>query len=464
MDKESKADTGYYPYSFVDILFGGRNEYSLEHRFFNSICLFSSLAASFATITNIALGLNFTLTFFTFSGAIIFISFYYISRKRKIYKALLTPFIIYSLVGLSSVWFFNSGSEGPVVFVYLIALVFFVIMTEGRNRIIVITGFIFNLILLFFVEQRYPNLVTHYESDVVKFYDVSITFLFSFIIIYFVVAVLVRSYRDEKLISTKQRDEIAEQKKQITDSIQYASSLQQALLPSPNYIKKILPEHFIFFKPKDIVSGDFYWIKNINDYIVIVAADCTGHGVSGALMSVLGISLINEITTKKEIRKASQTLEVLRHEIKNQLNHTSLDYSINSGMDIAICVIEPNKKIMQYAGANNPLYMFRDNKLTEFKPTRNPIGITPIEIPFQNHEIEIQEGDTFYLFTDGFVDQFGGDNGKKFRSRRFRHMLLGINKKPMADQKKILEINLKYWLKNTYEQVDDMLILGFRAK
>ncbi|HAN18601.1 MAG: hypothetical protein A2X13_13770 [Bacteroidetes bacterium GWC2_33_15] len=464
MVKENKSTATYYPHSFVDILFGRRTEYSLEHRFFNSVCLFSALAAFFATITNIALQLNSILTAFTFISSIIFISFYYFSRKRKIYKPLLTHFIIYSLLGLSTVWFFNSGSQGPVIFVYLIALVFFVIITEGRNRIIVISGFISNLILLFITEMKFPSLVTHYESETVKFYDVSITFLFSFIIIYFVVAILVRSYRDEKIISTKQRDEIADQKKQMTDSIQYASSLQKALLPNQNYIKKLLPEHFIFFKPKDIVSGDFYWFRNINDYIIIVIADCTGHGVPGALMSVLGISLINEITNKKEVRKANQALEVLRHEIKDQLNHSSSDYSINSGMDIAICVIEPDKKIMQYAGANNPLYLFRDNKLIEYKPTRNPIGSTPIEIPFQNHEIELQEGDTFYLFTDGFIDQFGGEQGKKFRSRRFRHMLLGMNNKPMNDQKKLLENNLKYWLQNKYEQVDDMLILGFRVK
>jgi len=449
-------------YSYTDLLFGNREHYSLEHRFFNSVSLFSALAACFATITNIALGLNIKLIIFTLISSFILFAFYYISRKKKIYKLLIIPYIVYSLIVMSVVWFFNAGSDGPVIFVYLVGLVLFVIITEKKIRFIVITFFLLNLVSLFTIEKLYPQLIIPYESDFIRFYDVTITFLFSFILIYFVVSVLVKSYREEKIINTSQRDKLMYQKAQITDSIQYAKSLQTALLTEKILLDKIIPNHFIYYIPKDIVSGDFYWAKKINDYTIIAAADCTGHGVSGAFMSVIGISLLNEIVRRKEIKKANQALEVLRHELKETLNHTDEDYSHNNGMDIALCVIDHKKKIIQYSGANAPLYLLRKNKLIEYKPTRNPIGITPIEIPFLNNEIEYEEKDMFYLFSDGFADQFGGDEGKKYRSRRFKHLLLDIYKKPLIIQKDLIDLNLKKWMGNKHEQVDDILIFGFK--
>ncbi|PLX11010.1 MAG: hypothetical protein C0597_15775 [Marinilabiliales bacterium] len=424
--------------------------------------LFSALAACFASITNIALHLNLRLTLFTIFSSFVLFLFYYLSRKRRLYKPLITPFIIYSLIVLSTVWFFNAGSEGPVVFVYLVGLVLFVIITEGRNRAITIAFFLLNLTLLFYLERKFPNLITPYESDFIKFYDVSITFLFSFILIYFVVAILVKSYREEKAISNIQHDELIFQKNQITDSIQYAKSLQKGLLTQKKAIKKIMPEHFIYYVPKEIVSGDFYWVKKINDFIIIAAADCTGHGVPGAFMSVLGISLLNEIVRRKEILKANQALEVLRHELKEALHQSDKDYSYNNGMDIAICVINRKERKMQYSGANAPLYLVRNNKLIEYKPTRNPIGLTPLEIPFSNHEIEYTYDDIFYLFSDGYMDQFGGDDGKKFRSRRFKHLLLEIHNKPLEIQKDHLKLSLMKWMGNKYDQIDDIMIFGFK--
>ncbi len=454
----SKKETDNY----TELLFGNRELFSLEHRFFNSVSLFSALAACFASITNLALKLNIKLTLFTLISTLVMFIFYYISRKKKIFKPLITPFIIYSLIVLSTVWFFNAGSEGPVVFVYLVGLVLFVIITEGRNRFFVITFFLLNLILLFFIEQKFPQLITPYESEFVKFYDVSITFLFSFVLIYFVVAILVKSYREEKVISTHQRDELIFQKNQITDSIHYAKSLQTGLLTDHSTLKKVLPNHFIYYLPKDIVSGDFYWAKKINGFRLLAAADCTGHGVPGAFMSVLGISLLNEIVRRKEVTKANQTLEILRHELKETLNQSHKDYSHHNGMDIAFCVINEKTNVLQYSGANAPLYLIRDNKLIEYKPTRNPIGLTPIEIPFQNHEIEFQKEDIFYLFSDGLLDQFGGDDGKKFRARRFKRLLLEIHQKPLEIQKDQIALALKKWIKNKYEQIDDIMIFGFK--
>ncbi|MEE4197122.1 MAG: SpoIIE family protein phosphatase [Bacteroidales bacterium] len=450
------------PSNYADLLFGNRESYSLEHRFFNSICLFSALAAIFATLTNIVLSLNLQLTLFTLVSSVVLSFFYFLTRIRKIFTPLITPFIIFSLVVLSFIWFFNAGLEGPVVFIYLNGLIFFVIITEGRNRMIVISFFILNLVILFALEREFPELVTTYENETIQFYDVAITFLFSFILIYFVVAILVKSYREEKNISSLQHEKLLFQKKQITDSIQYAKNLQSALLPNKKTIKKIIPNHFIFYLPKDIVSGDFYWVKKIDHTLVVAAADCTGHGVPGAFMSVLGITLLNEIIRREGVNKANQALEILRHDLKNNLHQTDEGYSLNNGMDIALCIIDPKKKVLQYSGANAPLYYIRNDKLIEVKATRNPIGLTPLEIPFQNHEIAYEPDDIFYLFSDGFIDQFGGDQGKKYRSRRFKHLLLKIHRKPLEEQKQLLIENFRKWTGQKYEQLDDIMIFGFK--
>ncbi len=462
MTQTSPASENKIQSNYTNLLFGDREDFSLEHRLFNSVCLFAFCAAFLGSITNIILHLDIILTLFTVFSAIVYSGLYYLSRKRNIFAPLVMPFIYYSFIILTTQWFLNAGSEGPVLFIYLVALVLFVIITEKLKRILVIISILINLLLLFYIEKEFPNYITGYENEHIKFYDISITFLFSFILIYFIVAILVRNYHEEKSISASQRDKLLNQQKQIIDSINYAKSLQTALLTEQNSIKKIIPDHFIFYKPKDIVSGDFYWAKKVNDYTVIAAADCTGHGVPGAFMSVLGISLLNEIIRRKNIKKASQTLEVLRYELKESLNQSKKDYSYYNGMDIALCVIDHDKKIIEYAGANAPLYMLRNNKLIEYKPTRNPIGLTPIEIPCQNNEIEYESDDIFYLFSDGFMDQFGGDEGKKFRSRRFKHMLLELHDKPFDIQKKIIELNLKKWMNNSFEQVDDIMIFGFK--
>jgi serine phosphatase RsbU (regulator of sigma subunit) len=461
MQKISKSNNKEYK-TYTDLLFGNRDMYSLEHRFFNSVSLFSALTSCFASITNTALQLSYKLIAFTSFSTVILFTFYFLSRKRRIFKPLVAPFILYILIMLSIVWFFNAGSDGPVIFVYLVVLVLFVIITEEKNRIIVICSFLLNLAILFYLERQYPNIIILYDSEKIRFYDMTITFLSSLVLIYFVVSILVKSYREERIISMNQRDELIFQKNQITDSIQYAKSLQTGLLPDENTLKTILPNHFIFYKPKDIVSGDFYWVHKINGYTVIAAADCTGHGVPGAFMSVLGISLLNEILRRKEISKANQALEVLRHELKVALNQSQKDYSHNSGMDIALCVIDYKRKIIQYSGANAPMYLVRDKKLIEYKPTRNPIGLTPIEIPFLNNEIEYEDDDVFYLFSDGYVDQFGGNEGKKFRSRRFKHLLLEIHNKPLDYQKDHIKLSLLKWMENKYEQVDDIMVLGFK--
>jgi serine phosphatase RsbU (regulator of sigma subunit)/Tfp pilus assembly protein PilF len=257
------------------------------------------------------------------------------------------------------------------------------------------------------------------------------------------------------------------QKEEIISSINYAERIQKAILPPEAYITELINEHFIFYKPKDIVSGDFYWIKQINQYIILVSADCTGHGVPGAFMSMLGITYLNEIVQRKEITQANQVLNELRKEIKHALRQTGKKEESRDGIDMALCVIDTSTCIMQYSGAFNPLYIVSHNDgkpvLKEIKADMMPVGVHfSSDKTFTNHEIQLEIGDTFYISTDGFIDQTGGSNHTRFSSSGFKKLLLDICDRPMFEQKEILQQTLKEWM-GEHPQRDDILVIGARV-
>jgi serine phosphatase RsbU (regulator of sigma subunit)/Tfp pilus assembly protein PilF len=257
------------------------------------------------------------------------------------------------------------------------------------------------------------------------------------------------------------------QKEEIISSINYAKRIQSAILPPETYITELLNENFIFYKPKDIVSGDFYWINQVQHYIILVSADCTGHGVPGAFMSMLGISYLNEIVQRRKITQANQVLNELRKEIKHSLRQTGKKEESRDGIDIALCVIDSEKNIMQYSGAHNPLYLISNNNgesvLKEFKADPMPVGVHfSTDKPFTNHEIQLEIGDIFYIFSDGFADQIGGENNCRFTTTNFKKLLLEIHDQPMYEQKEILEQTLKKWM-GEHPQRDDILVIGARV-
>jgi serine phosphatase RsbU (regulator of sigma subunit) len=259
------------------------------------------------------------------------------------------------------------------------------------------------------------------------------------------------------------RDLLSIQNNAISESIVYAKRIQTAVFPQPDYIDGILKDNFVLYKPRDIVSGDFYWVRQINNIIVIAVSDCTGHGVPGAILSMLGISFLSEIVQKREITCANQVLNELRKQFKYSLRHKGEDGGIDDGLDIALCALDTETNMLQFAGANNPLYIIRNNELIEIEPDRMPIGFYPNEKPsFTNHEIQLNTGDIFYLFSDGFTDQFGGDKGFKYKAANFQKILLQNHNKPMEIQKELLEHELKIWMGN-YNQTDDILVMGVRV-
>ncbi len=250
--------------------------------------------------------------------------------------------------------------------------------------------------------------------------------------------------------------------KDMTDSLIYAQRIQEALLPSEDYFRYYFKDSFILFKPKDIVSGDFYWIGEKGDKIFVVAADCTGHGVPGALMSVIGMDIIDKTINEENIENPSQILAIMNKGLEKTFSREkNIGTIIRDGMDIGLCVIDRKHRKIEYAGAFFPLYLVRDDMLIEIKGDKHIIGMNPEGTEYKNNEIDLKEDDIIYIFSDGYVDQFGGQENKKFMYRRFRYLLLKIHSFPFSDQKSILEENLKTWMSDN-SQVDDIMVIGFK--
>jgi serine phosphatase RsbU (regulator of sigma subunit) len=236
-----------------------------------------------------------------------------------------------------------------------------------------------------------------------------------------------------------------------------------AMLPVEDLFSNAFSDHFIFFKPRDIVSGDFYWIGEDRNHIFFTVADCTGHGVPGAFMSTMGISTLNEIITNKSDLQANTVLNLLREKTKNSLHQTGKEGEAKDGMDIAFCVLHKEKKTLEYSGAYNPMFLFQEGEFKEYKGDRMPIGIYYGEKEsFTNYEINVKEGDAIYIFSDGFADQFGGPDGIKFKKANLKKLFSEIHFLPMSEQRQILEKELAKW-KGPLDQVDDITIIGVRV-
>ncbi len=261
-------------------------------------------------------------------------------------------------------------------------------------------------------------------------------------------------------LAAAQRDQIAYQKKHITDSIMYAKRIQTALIPSLELFSEKL-EHFVLYKPLAIVSGDFYWVCTQGNLQVIICADCTGHGVPGAFMSMLGITMLNEIVQGKKITMPDQIIEQLRQGIIKALKQVAAEESIKDGMDIEVCLIDFERDKLWFAGANNPLYLVRNGELMHYRADKMPVAIHYKMTPFTLHEIDLKKGDAFYIFTDGYADQFGGPKEKKFMSNQLKETIVGMNGMPMIRQGEKLDDIFEKW-KGENPQVDDVTLIGIR--
>jgi len=275
---------------------------------------------------------------------------------------------------------------------------------------------------------------------------------------------LISAQKDEiqkqKEIAESQRDLITYQKKHITDSIHYAKRIQTALLPSLELFSDEI-DHFVLYKPRDIVSGDFYWVARIDGQQMVIAADCTGHGVPGAFMSMLGVSLLNEIILNRRITQPDLVLNILRDYIIQSLKQVVQTSGVKDGMDMCVCLIDFKNNKMQFAGANNPLWMFVDGELKEIKGDKMPVAIHDTMRPFTNNVVDLKKGDTFYIFSDGYADQFGGPQQKKLLNKNFKALLQNLQDLPMLKQGARIDEFFEDWRKEL-DQIDDVCVIGIR--
>jgi serine phosphatase RsbU (regulator of sigma subunit) len=286
--------------------------------------------------------------------------------------------------------------------------------------------------------------------------------------------------RKQKDVIEKQKNLVDEKQKEIVDSITYAKRLQQAILPPDNLIQKYLPNSFILYKPKDIVAGDFYWFEHKNDLVMIAAADCTGHGVPGAMVSVVCSNALNRTVKEFGLTESGKILDKVRELVIETFEKSESE--VKDGMDISLCVLDFKNKKMQWSGANNPLWIVRsemlDNRfeteklgsnisnlnthiLIEYKADKQPIGKYAEQKPFTTNEIQLQKDDSLYIFTDGYADQFGGEKGKKYKGSKMKELILSIQVKDMDEQRELIDKSFEDW-KGDLEQVDDVCIIGVK--
>jgi serine phosphatase RsbU (regulator of sigma subunit) len=276
-----------------------------------------------------------------------------------------------------------------------------------------------------------------------------------------------RIKKENKILEDKVTDrtkEIAEKNKEITDSIQYAKRIQEALLPAKADIYKSLPNSFVLFKPKDIVSGDFYWYGERDNKLILAAVDCTGHGVPGAFMSMIGFNFLSQIVQEKGVTEPGEILGKLHKEVTNALQQNNLDSGNNDGMDISICCIDKFNKSLQYAGAYRPLIRIsKEGNVTKIEGDKFPVGGSQFDASrkYKTHTVNYNEGDACYMFTDGYADQFGGPSGKKFMLKNFYKLLEKINNESMKKQEDLIQNAFESWRGKT-EQVDDVLVIGLK--
>ncbi len=274
--------------------------------------------------------------------------------------------------------------------------------------------------------------------------------------------------RTEEVVRQKEEVErqsrkVVELYKNVTDSIRYAKRLQESILPADKRIRELLPDTFVYYRPKDIVSGDFYWFERVDDRVIFAAVDCTGHGVPGAFMSLIGHNGLNQAVKENGRARPSEVLKDLNRIAYDALHKDREQYLVRDGMDMALCSFDPARGVLEYAGANCPLYLVRNNEVLLFAPDKNAIGSFDLDgKSFTDHRIKLQRGDMVYIFSDGYADQFGGPKGKKFLYRRFRELLVEISAHPTDRQRGLLQEAFNSW-RGAHEQVDDILVIGMRA-
>ena len=370
----------------------------------------------------------------------------------------------YFFIVASSIIFFlglaiGKGSANDLFF---FPVFIFPAMLFHNKKIIVtlsLSAFALFLTMTYLLDILEPIIYVKPEiKATIRYFFFTIVFAVVFFEIYYFKNINIKFH---KLLELKNK-EIAHKNQEVIDSINYAKRIQDAILLPVDLVKNYLPNSFIIFKPKDIVAGDFYWIEESQDKVVFAAADCTGHGVPGAMVSVVCHNALNQALREYKLIDPGKILDKTRQLVIQQFSKSTED--VKDGMDISLCVLDKKNNLLKFAGANNPLWLLRkdDVEVTEVKATKQAIGRGDTEQNFLSHEIKLESGDQLYIFTDGFADQFGGDKGKKYKYKPFKDLLIANRNATLEVQSKQIIQEFENWKKDL-EQVDDICVIGVRV-
>lgn len=445
-----------------NLIVGSSRQFDLEKRLFNIAALVALMVSILSLIINIQLELPFVLNFIIVLGGLIFLLVYIKSRfYHKFYRWL---FIVSGLVIVSQTWFMNEGINGSVNYVFILALIIFLSISPKKQHLLISVIVIAILTVLHFIYFKYPHLIQAYPSKTIRINDILFTYVYVIALTALVFSAYRTNYEKERRKVIRQKNLLEQKNTYITDSIDYAGDIQQAFLQDIKHIEHYFKKHFIVWYPKDIISGDFYLFKRLPfaPYKKIaIIADCTGHGVPGAMLTMLGLSFLRDIIANTDGLTSKSVLHLLREQIIKAFTHHRHSLESNNGIDAAVCIIDYRKNTLDFAGAHRPLYIIRNNELIEYQGDRMPVGKhynTSKE--FASHTIELKNNDLIYMFTDGYTDQFGANDHRKFYTKNFKRILLENCGKPIAHQGEILNNAFIDW-KGDQDQTDDVLVFGF---
>ena len=398
----------------------------------------------------------------SFFFSILFSYLYYLSRFKNYQNIWLSTAAI--LMVLSMCWFIYGGTVGSTPYIYILSLFITTVISKPQQQSLIIFIYLSNLSVLYFLEYFYGETLIHHYNSQEYYSDMVFTFLLVLIATFLVMRFFKRTYESEREKVQTQHQIIATQHEEHLSSLRYAASLQKEIISTEDQLNFLFDDYFLLFKPRNIVSGNFYWIKQKEEFGIVVVADCTGHGIPAAFLSILGVSILDEAAEQiRELLNAAKFLERLRAKfIPHFKKSAALNEKTTDSMDMGVLIIDYTESVIQFAGANRPLILIRDNNLTPikdyseikqgethtlyvFKATKNTIGHNHSEQRFINHTIEYCPADTFYLFTDGYADQFDETNKKKFKIEQLKKELLKIQSLPMATQGEYLNSIHKKW-------------------
>jgi serine phosphatase RsbU (regulator of sigma subunit) len=366
-------------------------------------------------------------------------------------------FVILADVSYASLEMPGAGFE---YFLVPLGLIPFILSNHTPTQLFLLTTAITFFFLRLYISEHHYTPHDTINPKVASATYAIVLFMVFVLCALFVIKFKTASSKYEGIIE-RQLVEIRQQKKDILDSIIYAKRIQGAMLPPPDEMHRTMSEYFVFYKPKDIVSGDFYWLETHHNKIYVAVADCTGHGVPGALLSVMCTNALARAVKELNVTMPSLILDKVNELLEEHFKVTKGE--VTDGMDINLCCIDLASGLLQYSGAYNPLYKISGSALQEIKADKQPIGKFHNRKPFTNHDIKLVKGDCYYLFSDGLSDQFGGPNGKKFTYKQFQALLVSNHAKPMNEQKDVLKNTFDTW-KGKLTQIDDVCVLGFRVQ